>query len=169
MDQKFLKIGTVSKTHGHKGDVVLHCGLFESENLKEITWVFIDLNPEKVPFKVLETRVLDEKKLLVKLNFIDDIDDASKLLKCDFYVLEEEVDSDNSDVEAYIIGFKVFNAENEYRGDVVDVLENKMQTLLEVKYEGGNYLLPFDYSFLLGFDKRKKQIMLDFSDDLISL
>ncbi len=169
MITELVKIGTISKTHGHKGDIVLHCGLFEAESLKNTDWIFVDLDPEKVPFRVLDLKVLDDKKLLIKLKFVESIDDANKIVKRDFYILEELIKDSAVDSQALLVGFKVLNVDGDFCGVISSLIENKFQTLLEVENESNTYLIPFDSSFLMKLDRKKKTIKLDFPEELMDL
>jgi len=140
-----IPFGRVSKTHGLSGEVRIFPFSRKLENLSRIGRIFIQKNREEKPleFKIVRRR-LEKHSAIVELEGIKSVDAAEELQGC--IVLVEASDLPETEENEYywfqLIGLRVYTTEDKYVGKVEDLIERVSQTLLIVKDESKEHLIP---------------------------
>ncbi|GAB4451107.1 MAG: hypothetical protein OHK0036_11000 [Bacteroidia bacterium] len=142
---KLVIVGRIGKPHGIKGYIVLH--LLEDIDWENIHSLFIEMDNVPVPYLIEDVQFLNQKEI-IKLKFIDDVNQAKKMVNKNILVEEKFILSDE---EIDIIGFTVkdINKNNFEIGIVEDVISNR------------------DLEWLVVKNNNKKEILLPLNDDLI--
>ncbi|MEW6774558.1 MAG: ribosome maturation factor RimM [Bacteroidota bacterium] len=142
---KLVIVGRIGKPHGIKGYIVLH--LLEDIDWENIHSLFIEMDNVPVPYLIEDVQFLNQKEI-IKLKFIDDVNQAKKMVNKNILVEEKFILSDE---EIDIIGFTVkdINKNNFEIGIVEDVISNR------------------DLEWLLIRNSTKKEILLPLNDDLL--
>ncbi len=142
---KLVIVGRIGKPHGIKGYIVLH--LSEDIDWENIHSLFIEVDNVPVPYLIEDVQFLNQKEI-IKLKFIDDVNQAKKMVNKNILVEEKFILSDE---EIDIIGFTVkdINKNNFEIGIVEDVISNR------------------DLEWFLIRNSTKKEILLPLNDDLI--
>lgn len=142
---KLVIVGKVGKPHGIRGYIVLH--LSEDIDWENIHSLFIEIDNVPVPYLIEDIQFLNQKQV-IKLKFIDDVNQAKKIVNKTIMVEEQFILSDE---EMDIIGFIVrdVNKNNFEIGIVEDIISEKKLEWLVVK------------------NNNKKEILLPLNDDLI--
>lgn len=154
---KLVYIGKYTNTHGLKGEIKI---LSDFEYKDEV-------------FKVGNNIIINDKKYeigsyrihkgydMVKLVGINSINDIELLKGSNVYI-----DNDDYNFEYVyndLIGFKIYDTD--FRGEVIEIIKNKLYPLLKVKYNK-NYLIPFTDIFISKVDLDKKIIYINYMKGL---
>lgn len=160
-----MVLGSVARTHGVKGHLLIRSAYTDIE-LKIGEPVFVDLQGP-VPFFVAETK-RSGGNLVLKLDWIDDMNAAEKLVGTDIMV-----EADNINVEELdqpFVGWTVIDQIIGEIGKVVEFREMPHQSLLIVEgMEGQEYLIPFVEDFIAEMKEEEKQILMILPDGLLDL
>ena len=140
-----IPFGRVSKTHGLSGEVRIFPFSRKLENLSKLERIFIQKKGEEKPleFKIVRRR-LEKHSAIVELEGIKSVDAAEGLQGC--IVLVEASDLPETEENEYywfqLIGLRVYTTEDKYVGKVEDLIERASQSLLVVKKDRKDRLIP---------------------------
>ena len=122
-------LGKISKTHGYDGTVVLFSEQTLDDELADLHEIFVMIDGLAVPFPVEELAIQTDTSAYLKLEFIDNQNEALELTGCEAYA---EVALQERDIEAgseQWIGFVVNDATygnvgvlrqiKDYKGNIV--------------------------------------------------
>ena len=140
-----IPFGKVTKIHGLSGEVRIFPFSRQIENLSRLERVFIQKEGEEEPheFKITRKR-LEKESAIVKLEGIKSIDDAQELRGCPVMVETSDL-AETEENEYYwfqLIGLMVYTAEGRYVGRVEDLMYRTSQSLLVVKEDEKEFLIP---------------------------
>ncbi len=140
-----IPFGRVSKTHGLSGGVRIFPFSRRLENLSRLERIFIQKKVKEKPleFKIVRRR-LEEDSAIVELEGVKSVDAAEKLKGCVVFVEVSDLPETEED-EYYwfqLIGLRVYTTEGKYLGRVDDLIERASQSLLVVKDERKEHLIP---------------------------
>lgn len=90
MNDELLKIGLLTRLHGHRGE--LQCRAENSlwEDADDPTWLFLRLDGLDVPFRVLDWRTKGTDELLFTLKGVDSEEKALRLVGAQAFMLVRE-------------------------------------------------------------------------------
>jgi 16S rRNA processing protein RimM len=146
-----------------------------SESLKKIPelrpTVFLEIHRKAVPFFVEEFEILDEKNAIIKLEDIDNKDDAKEYLGIGIYLPIEKINEGKAEIKlAYLLnGYKVYDQKSKYIGIVKELIETSGHFNLELEGKKRNYLIPFHENLLIGMDKKGKTIQIQIAEGLLEI
>ena len=90
-------LGKITKTHGYSGTVVLVSGQTLDDDLEGLNEVFVMIDGLQVPFPVEELTLMTDTSARVKLEFVNNQDEAAKLSGCEVYAAvipcEQEIEA----------------------------------------------------------------------------
>ena len=107
MEHILHPLGKIAKTHGYNGTVVLVSDQTLEDDLECLNELFVVIDGLQVPFPVKEFVLLTDTSAHVKLEFVDNQNEALKLAGCEVYA---EVVPHKQEVEAGLeqwIGFAI--------------------------------------------------------------
>jgi 16S rRNA processing protein RimM len=144
---KYIKVGTITSTHGIKGEVkVFGDNPCFSTSFKDA--LYID---EKLMIEVhIKTVKNQNGKLIVSFKEFNDINQVERYKNCGIYADRDTLEPLDED-EVYVndlIGMDVFNEEEKFIGKVIDVREYPQCYYLVVKGETKHHLIPFIEEFV---------------------
>lgn len=161
------EIGYISKTHGLKGHVILK--LKEDVFLKDgLSSLFLEINGSNVPYFIEEIKLANQG-YIVKLETIDTVDPAKKLIGKRVSCLVEfiEVDEDNLDE---FIGYAIRDHEYGTIGVISEVNSKTENVIIKVNHPSGTEIfLPFNDDFIIEIDDDVKLIDFKAPEGLIAL
>lgn len=157
-------IGSFVRTHGVKGQVILmEQNDFEVQGLQAF---FIDTSTGKEPYFIEEMRDA-EQGLIVKLEGIDSVEAAKKILKktvyvdAKFYIEEEE--------QLTYVGYTLHDAALGALGVITAGSNNGVQDLVSLQYNGKEVILPIVPEFIEKIDEAAKLIYYKAPEGLIEI
>lgn len=166
-----LKVGYIAKSFGNRGDLVMVLEVENIDDYSEITWFFIDIGNEVVPFLAEQITIRDDKSLKVKFEDIDTPDQARQYSGCGIFLPVAEVpekDRNKKNPQTWV-GFSVIDQVRGLIGEIDEIIDQKDQLLLSVKKEGKQIYIPAVDTFIKGLDNRNRTIVVNIPDELISL
>ena len=161
-------LGIISKKHGYKGDVNIKLDVNPTEKFKELNHLFIELNGGLVPFFISSWRYKNNNIALVKFEDINDEESAKSLIGKSTYLSLDLFEDEEKPLKA-LIHFQVFDKNHGKLGQVIDILENNMQDLLVIDFNGKEILIPVVESYIENVDDKNKEILLNTPVGLIDL
>ena len=172
-EEDVYQIGTLTSTHGVRGEVVFQ---FTDDvwDRVEADYLFCRMDGLLVPFFLEEWRFRSDTRALVKFEDINDADAASRMVGADVYFPKEltptEVDEEDLTWQMFT-GFEVIQApENRTLGTVTSVLDQTANVLLVVETpEGKELLVPAHENFILRADHRERRLYVQLPEDLLTL
>jgi 16S rRNA processing protein RimM len=140
-----IPFGRVSKTHGLSGEVRILPFSRSLENLSRLERVFIKTKRKEKPheYKIIRRR-LEEHSAIVELEGINSVDAAEDLRGC-IVMVEPSQLSETDENEYYwfqLIGLGVYTTDGRYLGRVEDLIDRAPQSLLVVKEDRKERLIP---------------------------
>ncbi|MDR1667664.1 MAG: hypothetical protein LBS03_08260 [Bacteroidales bacterium] len=147
-------IGKFVKTHGFTGVLVLASELTAEEAPECPVEIFVVLDGLKVPFPVADFTFRNENTALVKLEFIDSVDEAAELAGCEVFAdvkLRRPKDEENQ-----WTGFAVHDAVHGNIG-IINRIENfNGNIVMQVIREKKENLIPLHPQFIIKIDRKCK-------------
>lgn len=152
----YYKIGKILSTHGLKGEVKIQStsdfNRFESG---KVIYVSFHDTMEKL---IINSARTFKTFYIVSFLGIDDIDKVIKYHSCELFVSENERDElpENEYYYSDLIGLKVYNEENVFRGTISEVIEVPQGHILAIiNGDKKRALVPFRDEFIAEIDEEK--------------
>jgi len=158
-----IPFGKVSKTHGLSGEVRIFPFSRKVENLSTLERIFIQKKREEKPleFKIVRKRP-EKHSAIVGLEGIKSVDAAEELQGC--IVLVEASDLPETEENEYywfqLVGLRVYTTEDKYVGKVEDLIESASQSLLVVKDERKEHLIPMINTIIREINLKHARIVI---------
>lgn len=151
-----IKIGTIVKAVGLKGEcrIITFTDFMEERFKKGKTIIFADGSQHTV----LSAR-FKNNTATVLFHDINSVEEASHYVSQDCYI-EVNAQHELSEDEYYfrdLKGCKVYQKDH-YVGEVIEVIEQPAQTILRIKTDSSEFLLPFVKAFVTEVDISEKRI-----------
>jgi len=170
-DKKLILLGKIIKVHGYGGAVMLHPEDYIPEDLKEMEWVFIEIDGKPVPFFIQSITGHASGNVVIKFENYDNSEAMTEFIGCRVLLNQEELEGDD-EIPAHLIltGFKVYNKLNKYIGLVEKIISLPMQYMLVLRdNENTEQLIPLNEDWLIKIDKDKKTIIIDLPDGIMDI
>ena len=154
---KLVYIGKYVNTHGLKGEIkILSDFEYKDKVFKAGNSIYIDNNK----YTINSYRV-HKGYDMVTLDGISDIDDIELLKGSNVYIDNDEYSFEY--VYSDLIGFSIYD--NDYRGEVIDIVKSKLYPMLKVKYNK-EYMIPYIDNFIDKVDLESKKIYIKYMKGL---
>ena len=166
---KEVNVGVIVNTHGLRGEVKVKC-LSDSQALRFAKKAKVNLHQENTVQELCIANVREAKGLLiVKFEGFEDINEVEAWKGA---VLSVPVDrlEQLSEEEAYFYELqnsKVYDMQEHYIGEVVEIIETGGHVVLRVKGEEQEVLLPFVKAFVKTFDKTAKIMHVELLEGML--
>lgn len=165
------EIGYTLKAHGRDGQIRIFAEDKFLKDLENARALFIDLDGSHVPFLIESMEF--KAHLLIKLEDIDSPEEASKFSQKTVFLHRDELNHYVEEKPAFELaalrGFKVYDQNNVYVGNVENIIEQQFQDLLEIKNEENSFFWPLHEDIILELDPEKQFLKLEFVDGFNAL
>ncbi|WP_085537726.1 ribosome maturation factor RimM [Massilibacteroides vaginae] len=166
-----VKIGYFAKPHGVKGEIAL-VTTFDLFDTQEDPFILCELDGIYVPFFVEEYRYKSDTVILVKIENLHSEEDIRPFTNKEVFCPKEWID--NSELDAGItwdnfIGYKVYDTNRGYLGEISDVDDSTLNVLFEVSDGEKSLLLPAVEEFMVELKHDEKSILMTVPDGLFEL
>jgi 16S rRNA processing protein RimM len=167
----YYHFGTILKLHGFSGRLVLKVLSSRKPKLKKTEPVFLDLDGILVPFFLKEFEFTSDYTCLLLLEDVETEFLANELLGVNIYLHVSQKPESNSIQEdlSLLIGFKLFDDQKGYIGEIYEVIEIPQNHLFLVKEKNDEYLIPVNRDFIIRIDTPKKEIHMELPDGLLDI
>jgi len=172
MNQKdFYFLGRILKTHGNKGQVMVHLDVDDPDTYSRLESVFLDLHGERIPFFIRSVEMKHNRKAVFQFQDFDTLEDAESLQGLEMYLPIAELPAlkGNQFYFHEITGFGVVDKNHGNIGIVEDILELPHQSLFQVRFGEKEILIPIVDEIILKVDRKKKLLMVEAPPGLIEI
>lgn len=167
--QQLHPYGSIKRTHGHRGDLVisvLNEELFQLD--PQFLFALVDGIP--IPLEIEEMKGSKEQ-LIVTFSRIENMDEAEKWVGKELLIHEEEIPEDQELSEtSRLLGFHVLHPTLGSVGSIVHLDDSTSNLLLSVEHPDGKLLLiPLVDDWITDVNSDQREITLDFPPELLEL
>ncbi len=166
----YYSIGKIAATHGLSGEVVLIHALGKKTDLKDLRTIFIEERRDSfLPYFVESSRLKNEAEVYIKLEGFDTKESAKRIAQKEVWLLKADFDkyaAKSSPIS--LLGYMMLNEGKEI-GEVIEVIEQPMQVLCKILYNGNEALIPIHEESLTKIDKKKKQVFVNLPEGLLDI
>lgn len=166
IDNQYLRVGYIARSHGVNGEVLIISELSVPQLFDEIDLVHMqNTRGDLIPARIESVRVQEKDKRLsffVKFEHVTDRNQAEKLKNCTVYVnrskTEHLINDEDLATDDYTF-FKVYDENDQYVGQVSGVIENPAHPILEIVIKDAKQLLvPLVDEYISSVDKESNII-----------
>lgn len=166
----YFSIGKIAAPHGLTGQVVLQHALGKKTDLKGLQTLFLEEKKGSfLPYFIESTSAKSADEVYIKLEGFNTKESAKRLAQKEVWLLKEDFDKFSSNSSPLsLLGFMMINEGKEI-GQVIEVIEQPMQVLCKILYNGNEALIPLHAESLTKIDKKKKQVVVNLPEGLLDL
>ena len=168
-----FNLGYVAKLHSYKGEVSLFFDSTNPEDYANLDAVYIYIDGILTPFFVENIEMRDKGFAKVKFEGVDSENDAKMILKKELFLSLDKLPklTGKNYYDHEIIGFTVIDANFGEVGEVVEVLDFKINPLLQVQNNkfDKEVLLPLGNDLVQSVDREKKELHVLSAPGLIEM
>ncbi len=162
-------LGTISRKFSFKGEVVLQLNP-ELDSLPEhLESVFVEFEQKRIPFFIEFTKQSKKNSYRLKLEDVDNEEDAQSLVHKDVYVLRSEIDIDETFGLTDLIGYTAFDQDDHEIGEITNINSQTIQSIFEIKTDSATVLIPVNDNWILDIDEEHQEITLELPEGLLDL
>lgn len=166
---ELFELGTIIRSHGIKGDVVIYISMDDPSHFKKLKTVLIN-SDELKEWEITSIR-FKGKEATLHLKGIDDRNTSDLFLKKKVFINKEDL-PDPGEKKFYIheiIGYMLHDETLGELGKIDDVYEMPAHPVLAITYKEKEALIPASADFILKVDRRKKTIFMNIPDGLLDV
>jgi len=167
----FYYLGKVLKTHGNKGDVLVHLDVDDPERYHKLESVYLDLHGERIPFFITSLELKHNRRAIVRFVDFETLEDAESLAGLEMYLPITTLPVLKGSQFYYheIKGFQVIDQNHGKIGVIDDILELPHQSLLQIRLGEKEILIPIVDEIIKKVDRGKKLLMIEAPAGLIEI
>lgn len=166
-ESEVYKIGTITRTHGVKGEVSLS---FTDDvwDRADADYLVLRIDGILVPFFMEEYRFRSDTTALIKFQDYNSADAAKELCGCDVYfphALTPALEDEDEYSWRYFTGFRVVDERAGELGEITYVDDSTQNVLFHI----GEHLIPAVESFITHVDHQARVITMQLPEGLLDL
>ena len=157
MKDDLILFGRIVKTSKEDGNLFIRP--FEEIEYKNIDFLFVEIDGTYIPFKINEIKKIKRNSLEIKFEFINNHKDAAEIVSKNVFI-EKKFCTYKEENKNEIIGYIVIDEDLSKLGEIVNIINNNIQKLLEIKENNStkSFLIPYVNEFIFNIDHSKKTI-----------
>ena len=166
----YISIGKFVGVFALKGEIILQHNLGKKTDLNGVKALFIQLPGNTyMPWFIETSRIKNEEELFIKLEGINNPEDAKKLIQKKAWLNQTDFKNNASkSAPISLLGFTIIN-ENEALGEIIGILEQPQQILCTVIVNNKEVLIPLHGETLQKIDRKKREVHVILPDGLLEL
>lgn len=166
----YYELGSIIRTHGIKGDVVIYLDTDEPGRYKKMKNAWLEINGTLKEYKVSKSSVAD-KTAIIHLDGIDDINVAENYIKHRIFLPLSSLPklSGKNFYFHEIIGFTVIDKTEGEIGPLTDVFELTQHPVGEADWKGVKVLFPLIKDFIQEIKREEKQLLVDLPEGMLDV
>lgn len=163
-------LGTITKLHGYSGELHFFLDVDQPENYKTMTSLLIEVNDDLIPFFVQKITI-HPKAVIVKLEDVDNEEQAAKLVNCDLYLPLSQLPPLTGKRFYFheVIGFTVIDALAGELGPIARILDMPQQAVIEMPFQGKEVLIPVSDAIVERIDREQKKFYVNIPEGLLEI
>ncbi len=164
-------LGSIAKTKGLKGEVVVFLDVDFPEEYKELESAFVEINQQLIPFFVERFQLKQKGFANVKFEDVNSEEQAKRLVKSSLYLPLNQLPElgDNQFYYHEIEGFEVVDTNYGTVGTVDKVLDYPGNPIIQITKDYKEVLIPITNAVIQSVDRTKQTIHVTVPDGLIDL
>ena len=167
-----ISFGKISKVHGLAGEVKFLPHSRQLDNIYTLDRIFIYKKPGGPPTKLTITKSrIHKNSAIIRIKGIDSIEDAEQLVGTTVYIETENL-NELDEGEYYwfdLIGLEAYTDDGEFIGIVDSLIDRSLQSLLVVKNNDREYLIPLTEPIVKEIDLENSKIIITPIEGLLEL
>lgn len=165
-----IRVGKLAATHGLKGELIFTHVTGDESWLKPGAVLFVELHKgSRIPYFVSSCRPVNEKEYMVRLEEVEIVEAARKLIGKQVYVEDALLQSVRAGTPLQWIGYAVEDRKAGEIGRIKDVLQTGHQWLAALSYHQKEVLIPLVEPILLKVMPAEKKIFTDLPEGLLDV
>ena len=165
--ENFIQIGQIKKPFGLKGELKVDLEANYDSSFKKASVIFLKERGNHTPYFV--EYVNKESGYLLKLEDVDNPEQAKKLSKQIVYLRASDVEIKTPVLDANLKGFEIHDETEGFIGEILAIEEYPQQLIALVTYKEKEILLPLTEALILGIDPEERVILMDLPDGILEL
>ena len=156
MKDDLILFGRIVKTSKENGNLFIRT--FEEIEYKNIDFLFVEIDGTYIPFKINEIKKI-KNSLEIKFEFINNPKEAAEIVSKNVFI-EKKFCTYKEENKNEIIGYIVIDEDLSKLGEIVNIINNNIQKLLEIRENSStkSFLVPYVNEFIFNIDHSKKTI-----------
>lgn len=157
MKNDLILFGRILKTSKEDGNLFIKP--FEEIEYKNIDFLFVEIDGTYIPFKINEIKKIKKNSLEIKFEFINNPKEAAEIVSKNVFI-EKKFCTYKEENKNEIIGYMVIDEDLSNLGEIVNIINNNIQKLLEIRENNStkSFLVPYVNEFIFNIDHSKKTI-----------
>lgn len=157
MKDDLILFGRIVKTSKEDGNLFIRT--FEEIEYKNIDFLFVEIDGTYIPFKINEIKKIKKNSLEIKFEFINNPKEAAEIVSKNVFI-EKKFCTYKEENKNEIIGYIVIDEDLSKLGEIVNIINNNIQKLLEIRENNStkSFLIPYLNEFIFNIDHSKKTI-----------
>ena len=157
MKDDLILFGRIVKTSKEDGNLFIRT--FEEIEYENIDFLFVEIDGTYIPFKINEIKKIKKNSLEIKFEFINNPKEAAEIVSKNVFI-EKKFCTSKEENKNEIIGYIVIDEDLSKLGEIVNILNNNIQKLLEIRENNStkSFLIPYVNEFIFNIDHSKKTI-----------
>ncbi len=164
-------LGTISKTRGAAGSIVLKLDKNISERFYKMESVFLEIEGLLVPFFINIAESLDQKNILLNLDSVKTENQCKDLIGCKVYTEFSDVIIPDKNISPYnyLKGFILWDHKHGNVGVITEILFYPDNPVFQVKQDQKEIIVPLHEDLIIEIDSHKKIIKVNLPEGLLDL
>ncbi|MDR1876317.1 MAG: ribosome maturation factor RimM [Flavobacteriaceae bacterium] len=162
-------LGTITRTHGLKGHLVVKLDTDKPEDYNNLELVFVDFNGIPVPFFIEECQLLNKDSLRVK--FKDNPTDIQNIIGSDLYLPLNTLPKLEGKQFYYheVIHFDLTDDKNRIIGKIIEINDAGAQALFSIQLNEKNIYIPIINDWIVEVNREKRTISMILPEGILDL
>ncbi len=163
-------LGTITRTHGLKGHLVVKLDTDEPEAYDNLESVFIEFNGIPVPFFIEECQPLNKDQL--KIKFEDNSVDIQNIIGSDLYLPLNTLPELTGKQFYYheVISFDLKDENQQTIGKIIEINDNAAQALFVIQLSDEKSIyIPIINDWIIEVNRENKFISMNLPDGILNL
>jgi|SRR5450432_80707 16S rRNA processing protein RimM len=170
MENTYRNIGKIVSAFGLKGEMIVLHHLGKKITVTKIKVIFLEQKKdEMLPYFIDNIRKKGDTELYLKLEGIDTKEAATKFIRHDVWMKEEEVQihTQKSNPIGWV-GYRVLDQGKDL-GSILEVIEQPHQVLCRIEIDTKEVLIPINEQTLSKVDHKNRAVLLTLPDGLLEV
>ncbi len=170
MENNYRNIGKIVSAFGLKGEMIVQHHLGSKIAVSKIKVIFLEQKKDELlPYFPEAIRKKGNDELYLKLEGTDSKEAASKFIRRDVWLKEEEVQTHTGKNNPISwVSYHIVDQGKDL-GPVLEVIEQRHQILCRIEVNGKEVLIPINEQTLIKVDHKSKSLMLNLPDGLLEV
>jgi 16S rRNA processing protein RimM len=170
MENSYRNIGKIVSSFGLKGELIVLHHLGKKIAVSKIKVIFLEQKKEELlPYFVENIRKKGEDELYLKLEGIDSKEAASKYMRREVWMKEEEIQTHTQKNNPIgWVGYRILDQGKDL-GPILEVIEQPHQVLCRIEIDTKEVLIPINEQTLDKVDHKNRNVVVTLPDGLLEV